>query len=208
MKIEELRQTAPDRYLVRFDDGTEMRTSMSVVADHSLYTGREFTDREYMTLLDASAFAGAKSRALKIVAARSISKKELVRKLTEKGETPDNAEAASQWLEEMGYINDEEYAGAVARHFAKKGYGRARIKNEFYRRGVPSELWDAALRDLPHQDDKIDRLLRSKLGDGEPTREELRRATDSLFRRGFSWDEISAAVDRYRQQEKDPYIEI
>ena len=72
----------------------------------------------------------------------------------------------------------------------------ARICDELYRRGIDRELWDAALDELPETDDTVDRLLGAKLrGDVSP--EGLQRAQGYLLRRGYSWDDIRAATERY-----------
>ena len=59
-------------------------------------------------------------------------------------------------------------------------------------------LWDDALQELPEQDDQIDTLLRRRLRSDTPDRDELRRASDYLYRRGFGRDEIRAAIARYQ----------
>ena len=66
------------------------------------------------------------------------------------------------------------------------------------RRGIPRELWDDAQQELPEQDDQIDTLLRRRLRSDTPDRDELRRASDYLYRRGFGRDEIRAAIARYQ----------
>ena len=63
---------------------------------------------------------------------------------------------------------------------------------------IPRELWDDALQELPEQDDQIDTLLRRRLRSDTPDRDELRRASDYLYRRGFGRDEIRAAIARYQ----------
>ena len=40
------------------------------------------------------------------------------------------------WLVGLGYINDREYAGMVVRHYAAKGYGARRVRDELRRRGI------------------------------------------------------------------------
>jgi len=138
----------------------------------------------------------AKARALRILERRDVSRKELVGKLTEKGESPEDAEAVADWLVDLGVVDDERYAAMIVRHYAAKGYGKSRIQNELYRHGIDKLLWEDALEHYPTQEDTIDRLLRSKLRSATPDRVELKKATDALLRRGFSWSEINAAKDR------------
>ena len=129
---------------------------------------------------------------------RAMSVKELTDRLKEKGETPDNAEDAAAWLEQMHLLDDAQYAAMCVRHYAAKGYGAGRIRSELYRRGIPREAWDDAMQELPEQDEQIDALLRRRLRSDTPDRDELRRASDYLYRRGFGRDEIRAAIARYQ----------
>lgn len=137
-----------------------------------------------------------KARALRILERRDVSRKELISKLTEKGESITDAETVADWLVDLGVIDDARYAAMLVRHYAAKGYGKARIQNELYRHGIEKELWDGAMEHYPDQEEAIDRLLRSKLRSDTPDRAELKKATDALLRRGFSWAEIHAAKDR------------
>ena len=71
------------------------------------------------------------------------------------------------------------------------GFGTFEVKERAARVGRP-----AALRvEVP--DETIDRLLRSKVKPGSDPRRELKRAADSLYRKGFSWSDIKAAVRRF-----------
>jgi regulatory protein len=88
----------------------------------------------------------------------------------------------------------------VVRHYMAKGYGPGRIKTELNRRGVPRQLWDEALEQLPEDTEMIDRLLAAKLrGRDLSDRAQWDKAANALFRRGYSWSDIRAAVERYRQ---------
>ena len=105
----------------------------------------------------------------------------------------------------MGLINDEAYSEMVVRHYAAKGYGAKRIESELYRHGVPKELWEDALRELPCQDDKMDSFIRSRLSDPSDPKQ-VKRVTDGLFRRGYSWSDIKNALERFRESyEEEDY---
>ena len=64
-------------------------------------------------------------------------------------------------------------------------------------KGVPHELWDEALDELPPDGEQIDRFLQSKLHGRSPEDKEKKRLTDALLRRGFSWGEVRSAWGRY-----------
>ena len=145
----------------------------------------------------------AKQWALKILERRDVSRKMLLDKLAEKGISESDAAEVTDWLCGLGVVNDERFAGLVVRHYAAKGYGERRIREELFRRGIDRELWDAAFAELPETDDTVDRLLGAKLrGDVSP--EGLQRAQGYLLRRGYSWDEIRAATERYLSGKDTP----
>ena len=139
----------------------------------------------------------AKERALALLDRRDYSRAELLKKLLEKGEDEAEATAAVERLAELGFVDDARYAPIVVRHYAAKGYGARRVQQELARRGIPKELWDAAMTQMPAQDDTIDRLLRGRLRPGETDRAALKRASDFLLRKGYGWDEIKSALARY-----------
>ena len=138
----------------------------------------------------------AKQRALRLLERRDYSRRELVLKLTEKGEPLEEAEAVADRFVELGVINDERYGRMLVRHYGTKGYGACRIKQELYRHGVSTDLWDNVMEELPTQEQVMDKLFRQKLGQGVPDRSQLKKATDALLRRGFSWSEIESCRRR------------
>ena len=145
----------------------------------------------------------AKARALKILERRDVSRKMLFDKLTEKGVADADAEEVADWLCGLGVVNDERFAGLVVRHYAAKGYGERRIREELYRRGIDRDLWDAALEELTGSDERLDRLLGAKLrGDASP--ENLQRTQNYLLRRGYSWEDVREATERYLSGKDTP----
>lgn len=199
--LTELKQTGHERFLARFDTGEEVRVTLNNVTDFGLYAGLQL-DEEAMERLRAGASRSkCRERALRIIGARPMSEKELRDRLTQKGETPEDAADAVDWLRDLRLLDDAEYAAMCVRHYAGKGFGEMRIRNELYRRGVPKDLWEEALAELPEQDDTVDALLRRKLRGSVTDRDALRKATDYLYRRGFGREEIRAAVERLRLEE-------
>jgi len=141
-----------------------------------------------------------KKRALKILGSRNYSEKEMYERLTGKGESPNNAECAVAWLVELGYINDDDYGLMIIRHYSKKGYGPARLRDELYKRGIPRELWDDMFAGIEESDteDAALEFLNKKLK-GSTDKDDLRRATDALVRRGFSYDDAKTATNKYME---------
>lgn len=197
MKITKLEPMQYGGFRLTFDDGSSAKTTSAVVADFGLHSGMELDEERASQLMERIAVARTNQRAANMIGRRPLSKKELVRKLKEKGESPDNAENAADRMEQLGFINDAQYAEYLVRKYSEKGYGRSRIKNELYSRGVPREYWEDALENLEDPSDKIDAFLRTKLAGRNPDQKELKKITDALCRRGFGWEDIRSALRRY-----------
>lgn len=129
---------------------------------------------------------------------RPHSEKELRDRLAQKGCAQEDIETVCALCLDYGFLDDAEYAGMIVRHYAAGGYGAGRIKTELNRRGIPKDLWDAALLELPEGTESIDRLLAARLrGRDASDRKEREKAAAALFRKGYSWEDIRAALRRY-----------
>ena len=197
MKIE-LLKTEPDRagrFWITLDSGKRMALYRQTVEDFGLYPGKELSDEEWAALQESAGAMSAKMRAVRIVAASSVSKKDLQQRLVQKGEDPTQAADAVAWMEEMHLVDDEETARQIVSRCAAKGYGMSRAKQALYEKKIPKQYWDAALADYPNQIEHILTFLRSKLDD-DADQKQIKKAIDALLRRGHSYSEIRAALQQ------------
>ena len=203
MKIKAIESTRSPQGRVRlcFDNGKTMMVLPSVVADLSLYPGLELSGAAFASLEDSCAEASAKDRAVRIISAVPVTKKELEHRLIQKGEREEHAKAAVEWLDDLHLLNDAQVAESIVRSGAARGYGASRIRQMLYEKRVPKELWDAALEKLPPQDDAMDSYLQKRFRGKKPDDAERRRAANALARRGHSWSNIRAALERYAPSE-------
>ena len=197
-----MRQTSPGRVTVTLCGGEEIKTTLNVVTDLRLYSGRELDGEELRELRAASASALARNRAMELLSRRPMSEKELIDKLIRKGEDEETAADCARWLRENGFLDDESYAAAVARHYAAKGYGPGRVRAELSRRGVDRELWDGTIEAMPENSEKMDRFIAARLTDPED-REQVRKVSAALYRRGYSWEEIRSALRRFNAETEE-----
>lgn len=171
-----------------------MRLYRQTVEDFGLFVGAELEPQQLDALRANAGEVSAKMRAVRIIAASNVSKKELQRRLVRKGEDAQQASQAVQWLEEHDLLDDAQTARQIVSRCAAKGYGIARAKQALYEKRIPKQYWDEVLADYPEQTDAIVSFLRARLGDGSDERE-VRRATDALLRRGHTYGEIRKAME-------------
>ena len=210
------------------DDASIVRVGEGDVVSLGLYAGKELSGAEGEALMAAGERSKLMERAVGLLAQRPMSRRELLDRLCapprqkrekypydklDDGPGPEllqaqrealreRAEGVADRLEDLGLLNDGEYARTVVRHYAAKGYGPRKLRDELYRRGVPREFWEEAMEEREPDEGQIDKLVRQKLRDAEPTRENLKKVSDWLARRGYGWEEISAALKRYREEQE------
>lgn len=206
MKIEAIEPTrSPQGKLrLRFSDGKTLMVFPAVIAELGLYAGMELPDAAMESILETCGEASARERAVRIISASAVSKRDLQSRLVQKGESEEHAKQAVQWLDELHLLDDRQVAEQVVRNGAAKGYGAARIRQMLYEKRVPRELWDEALSALPPLDDAIDEFLRRRFRGKTPDRAECKRASDALLRRGHKWSDIRRALERYAPDEEFP----
>ena len=199
MVIRELKpsQRVEGRWLAILEDNTILRMSENEVIDFALYAGKELSDEETAALLGSVQRSVRKEKAIELLSRKPQSRRELERKLTQWEASEEETAALCDRMEELGYLNDAEYAAKVVRHYSAKGFGVRKLRDELYRRGVPRDLWDEALEQAKAPDDAIDAFVAKKLAGKTPDQKELKKISDALARQGHSWSDISAALRRY-----------
>lgn len=187
------------RFLVFLDTGTMVKVGEQELLAFGLRPGMELEEAELRRLHSSASDTSARDRAARMVGRRNLSKGELVNRLVTKGEGQASAERAADWLEELGAVNDGEYARMVVRHYDRMGYGPGKLREELYRRKIPRECWAEAMAEARPQQESAAEYLALKLRKCGVTDRELQRQGNALRRRGFDWEAIREAMEPYRQ---------
>lgn len=196
MRVEKIERSKRERgrVLVRLEGGDLLRITEDELLRFNLYAGLDITAETVVELQRHAARSETRLRAARIVSSRALSRRELTERLLGKGASEEDAEAAADWLEDIGALDDLAYAKTVVRHYSAGGYGAAKIRDELRRRGVARELWDEALSDAPETGETIARVIAAK-SKGRPLDEkEYKKLSGALLRRGFAWRDVKAAL--------------
>ena len=199
MVIRELKpsQRVEGRWLAFLEDGTILRLGENEVIDFALYAGKELSEEESAALQDSARRSALKGKTIELLSRKPQSRKEVERKLLQWEAGEEEAAAICDRREELGYLNDAAYAVTVVRHYSAKGYGVCKLRDELYRRGIPRSLWEDALEQAESPNVAIEAFVAKKLAGKTPDRTELKKISDALARRGYHWNDISAALRRY-----------
>ena len=183
--------------VVIFDDGTTRKYLPQTVAEQGLFVGMSLSEAAYQALEAANAALSAKARAVRIISAAAVSKGDLERRLTQKGEKPEDAKEAVAWLSELKLLDDAETARQIVARGAARGYGAERIRQMLYEKRIPRQYWDEALAGLPDMTEALTDFLRKRLGE-EPDEKTLRSAAQAALRRGYTWSEVREALEQIK----------
>lgn len=136
-----------------------------------------------------------KTQALKLLARREHSARELKRKLAARGIGDDEAAAAVEHAMAENWQSDARYAGMLVRTRIAGGYGPVRIEAELEVAGVPSEQIRAALEEAAVDWGELAAEVHAKkFGRAPRTSAERAKQYRYLQGRGFDAGQISAAL--------------
>ena len=198
MKIDRLEASShkKGRILVFFDNGSLLKITQQELLDFGLRAGDKVTEELLEELRAAAGRSDVKSAAADMIGRRPMSRRDLEKKLRDKGASEEGAAAAGDWLEEIGALDDRAYAALLVRHCGDLGYGPARMREKLREKGVPRQLWDEALEQAPDTQSQIRSFLEKKLTGGAVSGKEKKRLFDALLRRGFSWSDVKVVWTR------------
>ena len=105
------------------EGGDLLRITESELLRFGLYVGLDISPETVVQLQKSSARSETRVRAANMISARPLSKKELTRRLVQKGSEADDAGAAAAYLENIGALDDAAYAAMLVRHYSAQGCG-------------------------------------------------------------------------------------
>lgn len=149
---------------------------------------REELETLYQNTLEAAA-RQLSYRALSVSALRD--------KLLSRGYQEDAVDYALAYLQEHGFLDDTKYAESTVRSYKRRGYGTLRIRQELRRRGVDTTEADEVMDTYEPDWEAMEALLDKRLHGDLSDRKEVNKAVAALQRRGFLWEDIRTALNRY-----------
>ncbi len=138
--------------------------------------------------------------ALRALARRSRSRKDVISHLTRKGIPQDAIDTVVARLEESGLIDDEKTARERVEQERRKGYGAYRVSQKLRTDGIERDTAETAIEVEWSEDQELLlalKVLQKKYRDPDP--DDRQKAYAMLARRGFSGDIARRALDRHFQ---------
>lgn len=157
--------------------------------------GMDITDEQLHELILASDARRANEKALYLLEHRSHSKKELIEKI-QRTTSKEAARSAADRMEELGLVNDEEFAQRYAAElFNRKGFASRRAQYELLQKGIDKEMIAQVVEELePDPVEKIKEIIEKKYLRYLQDEKGYRRAVNGLQRLGYRYEDIKQAI--------------
>ena len=197
MKIKRIEASkyVQERVLVYPEEGDPLRITRAELLQFGLHQGMDLPPELVVELEKSYKRSSLRAKGAQLASGRMLSKKELREKLVRKGAGEEEAQDIALWLEELGAVDERAYAGILVRHYAAAHYGKKRIVQELQRRGIPRELMEEALAQLPEPREAIEGYLAAKYNGRSLDFDERRKLGNTLLRRGFDWHDIRPVLN-------------
>jgi len=182
------------------------------IADLGLYVGQVWDEPLAQSVKDEAMYDKAMRQAMYAIGRRSLSRKELDRKLVQKEHSPALRERVLDRLTELGLLNDKAYAHALVRQTVRgKPAGPRLLKQKLAQKGIPQKIADKAVND-EQPDQATQRKQAKELAEKRlasmgrlDAMAKKRRIYGLLVRRGFEMDVVQDVMDQLRPMLRDEH---
>ncbi len=169
-------------------------------------SGDEIDDGDLAAFREAAGSRLAFNSAMFSLDLRDHSEREMRNKLSRKFDENSVNEAVEKLLD-LGLVNDRRYAENFTRElFERKKYGKNRIKNELFRRGVASDIINDVIEDYENENDTdnvktIVDIIRKKYYNKLVDEKSRQKVVAALVRLGYSFSDIRQAMSEFSSDE-------
>ena len=192
-----------NKYKIYLNDEFAFVLYKGEIHKYGLSVGTEVSKELYETLLNEVLTKRAKLRAMNLLTKRPYTRAGLIQKLQE-GLYPECCvDAAIQYVESFGYINDEQYALDFANYHISFESAKV-IKQKLMTKGVPKDVIEKVLRQISeeagqngmsYEEEQIIKLIEKKYKGCIPAEEkEYIKMQQFLLRKGYSFEMIRHVI--------------
>ena len=195
MRVTEIRPRRKQLSALYLDGEYTASIDTKTLLEQRVDVGCELDDDDLQELISLSDENRAKEKALRLISYRSHSKKELTEKIR-RTSTDEAAQKAADRMEELGLVNDGDFARRYAeqlltiKHMSKRGAAM-----ELQRKGIDRDMIEETLDEIEVDPrEQIVEFLSKKYKNLDDEKIK-RRAIAALRRLGYGWEDIRSALD-------------
>ena len=207
------------RVRIHLDRGEPFEVTLEALERSRLGSGDELPASRRQRLLDADADVRVRDAALNLLSYRARTRRELQRRLRQKGFHHARIEPCLDRLHERGFLDDRAVAAAFIRdRLRHRPRGSVRLSSELREKGVAADVTEQVIREIFEAEEVSDEILARDVAAGWVARQsekvtvalaneergpEQRTAQRRLYgymaRRGFRGEALRSALEEARK---------
>lgn len=195
MLVTGIERTKKGRFSIYCDGEFVCALHPDIFASSPLTAGATVTGEEMAAYQQQSEAKITKDRALRLLSARSYTRRGLYRKLIDYADE-DTAWSVVDRMEELGLVNDADYARRYASDCTKlKGYSIRRTKQALMEKGIDRDIADDILSEMDFDPEPaIARVICRKYLRYLEDEKGIIKTTNALLRLGYSHGDIRRTI--------------
>ena len=184
------------------DDEYRITTDVDFWAENFIKDGTDIDDEEWENLVSKINYRKSFNKCADLLSRRDHSVKELKEKLLRTVDEASADKAIERFLE-LGYLDDEKFAKALAKHlYEVKNYSDNHVRQELYKRGISREIvYDIIDNSEIDSIETIINLVIKKYYNKLNAENGKEKVVAALMRKGFSYGDIKTALHRIENKD-------
>ena len=184
------------------DDEYRITTDADFWAENFIKDGTDIDDEEWENLVTKINYRKSFNKCADLLSRRDHSVKELKEKLLRTVDEASADKAIERFLE-LGYLDDEKFAKALAKHlYEVKNYSDNHVRQELYKRGISREIvYDIFDNSEIDSIETIINLVIKKYYNKLNAENGKEKVVAALMRKGFSYGDIKTALHRIENKD-------
>lgn len=183
--------------ILQLSNGTTLSMPRVMLKESPYRSGMVFDRSSFDTFLIDRSYSYALEKAIRLLAARSRTEKEIEISLRQNAYPEITITRVMERLLKANYLNDSEFAANWAASRSTKGIGVSRIRMELRQKGIAQEEIDSALEALEDADIIVSAIKvaeKSARGKDLSSREDQQKVIAALVRRGYDFSVARRAL--------------
>lgn len=200
MLITEIKKQKKHLCEITFHTGQVLLLDTDYCAENGISVGAQMSETEIEKHILGSDYKRAFSRAVWYIERGSLSRKKLLEKLKTAGFREESGIKAADRLEELGLINDYEYALRLTELLLSSCVSKKDALYKMMNKGIPRDTAKAALEEFECDAvAQIRSIIAKKYREKMANEESSKKVFAALQRKGFSYGDIKEAFKIYNE---------
>jgi len=193
----EIQKNRKDRVNLYVDNDYFCGTQLYVVVKNRLKEGQEIDEKNLEELIIESEKNDALNKVAKLLERTIKTEKQIRKYLKDKGFSDLTIVAVVNKLLKYKYIDDNAYMESYINSYSKK-YGKQKIKAELLQKGIKKDIIERRLEDFQSAEQTLFKISEKFMRNKDNSLKSIQKLRNHLASKGFTWDEISKAIEQYR----------